>query len=90
MLPRSRSNAFAFHAPVSAQPDISHVFLSAAFLSSLCSVFKVRLVGLSGLEPPTLRLSVARSSQLSYKPVFFTVRPRLAFAFPRLNSVLLE
>ena len=28
------------------------------------------LVGLSGLEPPTLRLSVVRSSQLSYKPVF--------------------
>ena len=28
------------------------------------------LVGLSGLEPPTLRLSVVRSSQLSYGPVF--------------------
>ena len=27
------------------------------------------LVGLSGLEPPTLRLSVVRSSQLSYKPI---------------------
>ena len=27
------------------------------------------LVGPSGLEPPTLRLSVARSSQLSYGPV---------------------
>ena len=27
-----------------------------------------RLVGLSGLEPPTLRLSVVRSSQLSYGP----------------------
>ena len=26
------------------------------------------LVGLSGLEPPTLRLSVVRSSQLSYRP----------------------
>ena len=26
------------------------------------------MVGLSGLEPPTLRLSVVRSSQLSYKP----------------------
>ena len=26
------------------------------------------LVGPSGLEPPTLRLSVARSSQLSYGP----------------------
>ena len=29
------------------------------------------LVGLSGLEPPTLRLSVVRSSQLSYGPLFF-------------------
>ena len=27
------------------------------------------LVGLSGLEPPTLRLSVVRSSQLSYRPI---------------------
>ena len=28
------------------------------------------LVGPSGLEPPTSRLSVACSSQLSYKPIF--------------------
>ena len=48
---------------------------------SLCSVFKVRsflrlpepsapsaLVGSSGLEPPTLRLSGVRSNQLSYEP----------------------
>ena len=27
------------------------------------------LVGLSGLEPPTSRLSGARSNQLSYKPI---------------------
>ena len=27
------------------------------------------MVGLSGLEPPTLRLSVVRSSQLSYRPM---------------------
>ena len=27
------------------------------------------MVGLSGLEPPTLRLSVVRSSQLSYGPM---------------------
>ena len=31
---------------------------------------KLDLVGPSGLEPPTLRLSVVRSSQLSYGPVF--------------------
>ena len=47
-----------------------------AFLSaSLYSVFKVhfcgllRLVGLSGLEPPTSRLSGVRSNRLSYKPI---------------------
>ncbi len=28
-----------------------------------------RMVGLGGLEPPTSRLSSARSNQLSYKPV---------------------
>ena len=30
---------------------------------------KLDLVGPSGLEPPTLRLSVVRSSQLSYGPI---------------------
>ena len=29
----------------------------------------LRLVGLGGLEPPTSRLSSARSNQLSYKPL---------------------
>ena len=33
------------------------------------------MVGPSGLEPPTLRLSVARSSQLSYGPVSSTQAP---------------
>ena len=33
----------------------------------------LRLVGPSGLEPPTLRLSVVRSSQLSYGPNFLLV-----------------
>ena len=42
----------------------------------LYSVFKVHLlylliqVGLSGLEPPTSRLSGVRSNRLSYKPQF--------------------
>ena len=35
-------------------------------------------VGLSGLEPPTSRLSGVRSNRLSYKPIFsgFSVRPQ--------------
>ena len=43
----------------------------------LCSVFKVHfltrfplLVGSSGLEPPTSRLSGVRSNHLSYEPMF--------------------
>ena len=38
----------------------------------------LRLVGPSGLEPPTLRLSVVRSSQLSYGPVVDTCSISLA------------
>ena len=43
---------------------------SSSFLRefTLYAVFKVRLVGSSGLEPPTSRLSGVRSNQLSYKP----------------------
>ena len=33
------------------------------------AVFKVLLVGSSGLEPPTSRLSGVRSNQLSYEPI---------------------
>ena len=36
----------------------------------LCSIFKVLLVGTSGLEPPTSRLSGVRSNHLSYAPIF--------------------
>ena len=49
---------------------------------SLCQVFKSNnnccLVGPSGLEPPTLRLSVVRSSQLSYGPIVDTCSISLA------------
>jgi hypothetical protein len=37
-----------------------------------------RMVGLGGLEPPTSRLSSARSNQLSYKPVQTDTSQRLA------------
>ena len=40
------------------------------------------MVGPSGLEPPTLRLSVVRSSQLSYGPIF-----RLRDVPSKLNNV---
>jgi hypothetical protein len=39
-------------------------------LNALYAVFKVLLVGSSGLEPPTSRLSGVRSNQLSYEPMF--------------------
>ena len=34
-------------------------------------ILSVSLVGLSGLEPPTSRLSGVRSNRLSYKPISF-------------------
>ena len=38
----------------------------------LASLVKANLVGLRGLEPPTLRLSGVRSNHLSYKPMSFS------------------
>src|ERR1700685_3245491 len=47
--------------------------LSYSPVADTCSLSSVlrppSLVGLGGLEPPTSRLSSARSNQLSYKPV---------------------
>ena len=34
-------------------------------------IFNLKPMGLSGLEPPTSRLSGVRSNQLSYKPLAF-------------------
>ena len=36
---------------------------------SLTAYMKYKPMGLSGLEPPTSRLSGVRSNQLSYKPI---------------------
>ena len=47
--------------------------------------FSVIMVGLSGLEPPTSRLSGARSNLLSYKPIFPGV---IRFLHPALHSLL--
>ena len=41
---------------------------------SLCG-FQGALVGSSGLEPPTSRLSGVRSNLLSYEPSSFSLRP---------------
>ena len=47
------------------------VLLSVRFLlfNILYSVFNEHMVGSSGLEPPTSRLSGARSNHLSYEPM---------------------
>ena len=47
--------------------------------------FSVIMVGLSGLEPPTSRLSGARSNLLSYKPI-----SQVCFASFTLHSILFE
>ena len=48
---------------------LTYLLLDLLLLHLFYSVFKVQLVGSSGLEPPTLRLSGARSSLLSYEPL---------------------
>jgi hypothetical protein len=51
-----------------------------------------QVVGLGGLEPPTSRLSGARSSQLSYRPkaVLALHEGRCVFDFPYGSSHLKE
>ncbi len=54
----------------------------------------IALVGLSGLEPPTSRLSGVRSNRLSYKPISFRLRgfplqPILS-CLPRCTPLLLK
>ena len=61
----------------------NHIALSAI----LYSVFKVQslqillcMVGLSGLEPPTSRLSGECSNRLSYKPILVIIGSSITFA----------
>ena len=46
--------------------------LARQVLSQL-SYIPLSLMGLSGLEPPTSRLSGVRSNRLSYKPISFLI-----------------
>ena len=67
-------NAFVLFYPLKLQQVLVHylLFFSNVFFlrefTILYAVVKVLLVGSSGLEPPTSRLSGARSNQLSYEP----------------------
>ena len=65
-----------------ADPLLARQVLSQ--LSYTPMLLEVFVVGPSGLEPPTSRLSVVRSSQLSYGPV-----GRLRRAPSKLNNVTL-
>ena len=72
-------------------PDLLITFLSLYLLSlfSFQSAFAtfVALVGLSGLEPPTSRLSGVRSNRLSYTPIFHCVSPNREFeGHSKLNN----
>ena len=60
------------HCSVFKVQSLSFVKVRNKYSSLLNTYFRayLRLVGPSGLEPPTLRLSVVRSSQLSYGPVY--------------------
>ena len=59
------------HCSVFKVQSLSFVKVRNKYSSLLNTYFRayLRLVGPSGLEPPTLRLSVVRSSQLSYGPM---------------------
>ena len=59
------------HCSVFKVQSLSFVKVRNKYSISLNTYFRayLRLVGPSGLEPPTLRLSVVRSSQLSYGPM---------------------
>ena len=68
---------FSFAFEIAADSMFPLPLHSILFLRDFCfslllryAVFKVHLVGSSGLEPPTSRLSGARSNQLSYEPFF--------------------
>ncbi len=60
---------------------------AGALPAELWPLIPLRMVGLGGLEPPTSRLSSARSNQLSYKPsdraIVHEAKPRKAANLPK-------
>ena len=65
-------------------PFVTLLIISSFVIQfSRCLSHCTSVVGSSGLEPPTLRLSVVRSNQLSYEPI-----SRLAYSCP-LDSLSL-
>ena len=61
---------------------------SFSFASCSRFPFQGNLVGSSGLEPPTSRLSGARSSLLSYEPVSFPVVLPVSLPKPSLVEMM--
>ena len=72
MFPSSGDNEIRTRDPLLARQVLSQlsyapvVLIAKLYILNLWNFFQV---GLSGLEPPTSRLSGVRSNQLSYKPV---------------------
>ena len=54
--------------------------LARQVLSQLSYTPVLRVMGLSGLEPPTSRLSGVRSNRLSYKPLYKTLSGIILFS----------
>ena len=74
--PGCKSIAFAFCHPVSSIFSFQGTMVGLRLQEShsqkslmFASLTQAILVGLRGLEPPTLRLSGVRSNHLSYKPI---------------------
>ena len=67
----SGDNEIRTRDPLLARQVLSQLsYTPVVFLVSLCCA-ALWLMGLSGLEPPTSRLSGVRSNRLSYKPVLY-------------------
>ena len=62
------------------------IFLYSVFNERCDKAFALSLVGSSGLEPPTLRLSGARSNHLSYEPISLVCFFGVGVVFPLPHS----